>query len=284
MHTTHTSRSQSRSGSHVSHEENTINMQLEIDRLQRRLRRERRRRTPSSFGPSSGDESDNSYRPRSRTPPSESFSYDEDYHYKEKGKGPSRKGVGDDVMSRALNQISRSSFTRRIEEGRLPRQFTQPTFTMYNGRTDSVEHMSHFNQRMTVHSKNETLMCKVFPSSLRTVAMRWFDGLKEGSINSFQELIRAFGARFVTCSRVLQPLDSLLSMAMREGETLKMYSDRYWEMFNETNEDFEDVAIRMVKVGLPIKHDLRKSLTGKPARSMRQLIHCCPWPCERERL
>ena len=187
-------------------------------------------------------------------------------------------------MSRALNQISRSSFTRRIEEGRLPWRFTQPTFTMYNGRTDSVEHMSHFNQRMAVHSKNETLMCKVFPSSLRTVAMRWFDGLKEGSINSFQELIRAFGARFVTCNRVLQPLDSLLSMAMREGETLKMYSDRYWEMFNETNEDFEDVAIRMFKVGLPIKHDLRKSLTGKLARSMRQLIHCCPWPCKWERL
>ena len=57
--------------------------------------------------------------------------------------------------------------------------------------------------------------------------MRWFDGLREGSINSFKELTRAFGVRFVTCSRVPQPLDSLLSMAMREGETLKMYSDRY---------------------------------------------------------
>ena len=41
--------------------------------------------------------------------------------------------------------------------------------------------------------------------------MRWFDGL-EGSINSFQ----------VPC-----PLDSLLPMTMREGETLKSYSDRY---------------------------------------------------------
>ena len=32
------------------------------------------------------------------------------------------------------------------------------------------------------------LMCKVFPSSLGDVAMRWFDGLKEGSISSFKEL------------------------------------------------------------------------------------------------
>ena len=93
---------------------------------------------------------------------------------------------------------------------------------MYNGRTDPVEHVSHFNQRMAVHSRNEALMCKVFPSSLGPVAMRWFDGLEEGSINSFQELTRAFRARFVTCSRVSCPLDSLLLMVMREVETLKI--------------------------------------------------------------
>ena len=67
-------------------------------------------------------------------------------------------------------------------------------------------------------------------------------------------------------------MDSLLSMVMREGETLKTYSDRYWEMFNEIDEDFEDVAIRTFKVGLATEHDLRKSLTMKLARSMRQLM------------
>ena len=80
---------------------------------------------------------------------------------------------------------------------------------------------------MAVHSKSEALMCKFFPFGLGPVAMRWFDSLKEGSINSFKKLTRAFGAHFVTCSRVPQPLDSLLSMAMWEGETLKTYSDRY---------------------------------------------------------
>ena len=132
-----------------------------------------------------------------------------------------------------------------------------------------MEHVSHFNQRMTVHSKNEALMCKVFPSSLRSVAIRWFDGLGKNSINSFKELTRALGARFVTCSKVPQPLDSLLSMTMREGETLKTYSDRYWKMFNEIDENFDDVAIRTFKVGLPAEHDLRKSLTRKPVRSVR---------------
>ena len=90
-----------------------------------------------------------------------------------------------------------------------------------------MEHISYFNQKMAVHANNEALMCKVFPSSLGLMATRWFDALEEGSMGSFEELTRAFRARFITCSRVPKPVNSLLSMAMREGETLKTYSDIY---------------------------------------------------------
>ena len=145
VHTTHTSRSQSRSESHVSHEVNTRTMQLEINRLRRRLRRKQWKGTPSNFDFSFNDDGNGSYRPRSRTPPSESFSCDEDSHHERRNKNSSCKGLGNNAMSRVLNQISRSPFTRRIEGGRLPRRFTQPTFIMYNGRTDPVEHVSHFN-------------------------------------------------------------------------------------------------------------------------------------------
>ena len=135
-----------------------------------------------------------------------------------------------------------------------------------------MEHVSHFNQRIAVYSKNETLMCKIFPSSLGPVAMRWFDGLRVGSIDSFKELTQSFGSRFITCNRVPRPLPSLLSLSMRKGETLKTYSDRYWEMFNEIDGDFDDVAISTFKLGLPAKHGLRKSLTGKSIISICQLM------------
>ena len=61
-------------------------------------------------------------------------------------------------------------------------------------------------------------------------------------------------------------------MTMREGETLKTYSNRYWEMFNEIDGDFNEVAIRTFKVGLPVKCDLRKPLTKKLVRSVRWLM------------
>ena len=77
----------------------------------------------------------------------------------------------------------------------------------------------------------------------------------------------------MTCNRVPRPLDSLLSMIMQEGVTLKTYSNRYWEMFNKIGGDLNDMAIRTFKVGLPAEHDLRKSLTKKPIRSVRRLMN-----------
>ena len=102
--------------------------------------------------------------------------------------------------------------------------------------------------------------------------MRWFNGLKANSINSFKKLTQAFGARFITCSRVPQPLGSLLSMSMRDGKILKVYSNRYWEMFNEIDGSYDDVAISTFMASLPAEHDLRKSLTGKLVVNVRQLM------------
>ena len=43
-------------------------------------------------------------------------------------------------------------------------------------------------------------------------------------------------------------------------------------MFNEIEGEYNDVAISTFKAGLPAEHDLRKSLTGKPVTSVRQLM------------
>ena len=59
---------------------------------------------------------------------------------------------------------------------------------------------------------------------------------------------------------------------MHDGETLKTYSGRYWEMYNEIEGNFDDVAINTFKNNLPAEHGLRKSLTSKPAISVRQLM------------
>ena len=122
-------------------------------------------------------------------------------------------------MSHALCRAARSPFSRDIEQAPMPSRFTRPLFNSYDGKIDPVKHVSHYIQMMSLHTHNDALMCKVFHSSLGSTALRWFNGLRKGSIHSFSELIQEFGVQFMTCSRVPQTVDALLSMKIGAGET-----------------------------------------------------------------
>ena len=124
VHSIHTDGSSFQRKRDVSFERNNDKtMQQEIDDLKKQLCRAQQRRSPSSSDVSSNDEEDTIYRQRSRTPPSESFSYEEEHPHRRKRRSPSRKEVGIDVMKKALSQISKSPFTRGIEKAKLPRRF-----------------------------------------------------------------------------------------------------------------------------------------------------------------
>ncbi|XP_075640303.1 uncharacterized protein LOC142612056 [Castanea sativa] len=177
-----------------------------------------------------------------------------------------------DTMSWALCQAARSLFSRDIESALMPSRFTRLSFNSYNGKTNPVERVSHYIQMMSLHAQNDALMCKVFPSSLGPTALRWFNGLRKGSIHSFSELIQEFGVRFMTCSRVPQPVDALLSMKMGAGETLHNYANRYWELYNEIGGGNEKIAASTFPMGLAEEFGLRESLTRRPPEDMRQLM------------
>ena len=154
----------------------------------------------------------------------------------------------------------------------MPSQFTRPPFNFYDGKTDPVEHVSRYIHMMSLHAHNDALMCKVFLSSLDSTALGWFSGLRKGSIRSFAELIQEFGARFVTCNRVLQPVDALLFIKMKVSETLWSYANRYWELYNEIGRGNEKIAASTFRMGLPEDSELRESLMKRPPEDMRQLM------------
>ena len=133
VHTAYTSKSQYREKSHVSYAKNDGDMQHEIDELKRELHHAQRRHSSPNSKLSFEETDDASYRWRFRTPPSKTFSYDEEYHHRRRYKSPPRRGLGNDAMNKALSQVSKSPFTRNIKGASFPRQFHQPTFTIYNG-------------------------------------------------------------------------------------------------------------------------------------------------------
>ena len=112
MQTTHTSKNQSHEKSHVSHAKNEKDMQREIDELKKKLCHAWRRCSSPESESSSEETDDATYRRRSRTLPSETFSGDEEYSsYKRKNKSPTHKGLGNKAMNEVLNQVTKSPFT-----------------------------------------------------------------------------------------------------------------------------------------------------------------------------
>ena len=126
VNTTQTSKSHSRVGSHVSQRQNDKQaMQREINNLKSKLCHAQQRRSHSSPYMPSRDESDDDYGQRSRTLPSEAFSHEEEQYQRRKRKSLSPRGLRHDAINKALDQLSKSPFTRRIEGATLPRRFQQ---------------------------------------------------------------------------------------------------------------------------------------------------------------
>ena len=124
LQTLHTGGSGYRWRGRVTHEQaDEKAMQREIDDLKKWLRRAQQKQTHSISDISSNDKEDASYRQRSGTPPSESFSFEEENPHKRRCRSPSERGVGTNVMKKALSQISKSPFTRGIENAKLPGRF-----------------------------------------------------------------------------------------------------------------------------------------------------------------
>ena len=80
-----------------------------------------------------------------------------------------------------------------------PRAFVILSFSMYDGSSNLYDHMLNFNQAMILNAGNNHLLYKVFPTSLKGLALAWFHKLPRRSINSFNELWAAFVSQYL-CS------------------------------------------------------------------------------------
>uniref|UniRef100_A0A2N9G140 Uncharacterized protein n=1 Tax=Fagus sylvatica TaxID=28930 RepID=A0A2N9G140_FAGSY len=155
----------------------------------------------------------------------------------------------------------------------MPERFPVPRLEIYNGRTDPVTHIGHYQQSMALSRNNDPLMCRLFPSSLGEVVMRWFNQLGTRTIYSWDQMAEAFVARFITNSRKRKDMSTLLAMKLEDNETLKDYSIRFWETYNDIEACGEEVAIATFKMGLPTDSGLRQSLVKHPPRDLGKLMY-----------
>ncbi|XP_028107499.1 uncharacterized protein LOC114306462 [Camellia sinensis] len=159
-------------------------------------------------------------------------------------------------MNKELARLTAIPLSLEIESTPLPTEFHQPKFTLYDGKTDPYMYVSHYQQVMAGHWRNDTLMCLIFQASLGELGLKWFERLSEGSIEGWQQLVEAFVTRFKTNTRTPKKVDHLLGIKMESGSSLKAYNAKYWETDNEILDCPTNLAIAQYKRGLPVGHRL----------------------------
>ena len=110
---------------------------------------------------------------------------------------------------RGPHDMLSSPLGKHILDYKPPRGFVIPLFAMYGGSSDPYDHMLHFNQAMILNARNDRLLCKVFPTSLKGPALAWFHKFPRGSLNSFGELWATFVSQYLCSVRQKENLSSL---------------------------------------------------------------------------
>jgi hypothetical protein len=85
-------------------------------------------------------------------------------------------------------------------------------------------------------------------------------------------MAEVFVRRFITNSRRSKGLDTLMVIKLGSNESLKDYSARFWETYNDIDGCAEDTALQAFKLGLPPSTGLRQSLTKRPFTTLKKLM------------
>ncbi|GFZ02308.1 hypothetical protein Acr_15g0009160 [Actinidia rufa] len=154
------------------------------------------------------------------------------------------------LVQRRTDLRYQTPFSHEIKVMDPLKKFVSPRFTLYDGKTDPRSHVSHVRQMMALWNHMDALMCRVFPSSLGDLGLKWFDKLSAVSIENFYQLTESFVGRFVINTKAPKAVGSLLTLKKGKNESIRNYSKRYWETYNEIEECSEQMVVASYKLGL----------------------------------
>ncbi|XP_015939489.1 uncharacterized protein LOC107465031 [Arachis duranensis] len=123
---------------------------------------------------------------------------------------------------------------------------------------------------MNLEGVGDEVRCRAFPVTLAGPAIRWFNGLPQGSIYNFSDISRAFLAQFTTrIAKAKHPIN-LLGVTQRQGEPIRRYLDRFNDECLEIDGLTDSVASLCLTNGL-LNENFRKHLTTKPVWTMHEI-------------
>jgi len=164
----------------------------------------------------------------------------------------------------------RSPFAETILEVPLPGTWNNPTLDKYDGTTDPDEHVNAYLTQVGLHTTEDALRCRIFPTSLKGAALSWFTRLPAQSIDCFDTLATKFGAQFTTSQPHHLTSIALVNIRQEKSESLRAFMDRFSKMaLDIRNLSPEVVMHHMVTTLKP--RPFSDSLCMQPATTLDEL-------------
>jgi len=155
----------------------------------------------------------------------------------------------DGESNKSLNTTStavidrRHLFTYFVTEASLPDKWKGFNRDCYDGTIDPDKHMDTYTTNMSLYTIDDTILCQVFPTSLKGGALSWFTKLPPNSIDSFETLVAKFDVQFATSRPHHLTSIALVSIRQEKGESLRKFIDRFGKVAMSIRNLSPEVAI-----------------------------------------
>ncbi|XP_068466503.1 uncharacterized protein [Phaseolus vulgaris] len=126
-----------------------------------------------------------------------------------------------------IDSTRRHPFTNTIIEVPLPDKWKGFKRDRYDGSTDPDEHMDAYTTHLSLYTSDDTVLCQVFPTSLKGVTFSWFTKLSPNSIDSFATLVVNFETQVATSRPHHLTSIALVGIRQEKGESLRTFVDRF---------------------------------------------------------
>lgn len=132
-------------------------------------------------------------------------------------------------------------FTAAVMAVPVHDKFKLPTIPLYDGTTDLDDHLRRYDTYLNLYGVLGEIACRAFDYTLSNAIRNGYSKLKPNSINSWNDLKKAFRDQYIGVKKIATPKERFLSMYQGPNETLKEWLARYnkggsyyWELFRRS--------------------------------------------------
>ncbi|XP_013617508.1 PREDICTED: uncharacterized protein LOC106324029 [Brassica oleracea var. oleracea] len=165
-------------------------------------------------------------------------------------------------------------FTEKITGVRL-RKMDKLHLPTFNGVSDPSTHVTSFNiaiRRANLSDEEKHAgFCQLFVETLKGIALNWFTGLQENSVNSFHDLSTAFLKNYIMFTRQEANATDLWNLNHANGQSLRDFMEKFKSVVSKVGVP-DHIAVESLMNTLHIKSPFRADLYRHPRRSVSDAI------------